>query len=411
MLNSLDIATIYVCMFLSLLVAASTMAVVWYSHFQDKAAGYWTLSYILGITASILLALQEQLGPFAPALCTALVIGANIAIFSGFRAFNGYATFKLPFFVAPAVYLLFAALEPRLYNNPNMNVLVQSIMVTGISSANAYLLLTGAGNRELPMTLPASIILMVHATARVCIVFLVLFDPAPVINTRMESTWWKLFLLEIFFNTTMMAISTIILIKDRSEQHHRIASETDDLTGIENRRAFVKKINNALLEDKPDAVLAILDVDHFKQINDTYGHDAGDKALIDLVKTVKRALPTFAMLGRMGGEEFAIFMSGRGLKHQAIFERVRAQIAQTTFEYEGLAIKLTSSIGYASVESVGCSFDNLFTAADCAMYRAKKEGRNRVLAYKPSMRIRELLDEEPDCYTDFSQVPLSLKVG
>ena len=409
MFNSLDIATIYVCLFLSLLVAASTMSVVWRSNPNESAAGFWTGAFLLGLVAACFLAMQEVLGSFVPAVCTAVVLVANLFMVAGFRAFNGLKTMPWIFAFFPVVYLLLAVTWPWLYNDPNHNALTQSVFVMGVAFINAYAVYNGAGNRELPMALPASMVLIVHGVIRGFVIVFTILDPAPVINGRMEAAWWKLFLLEIFFNTTMMAISTIILIKDRAEQRHRIASETDVLTGIANRRAFVKNINLSLENCECASVLAILDIDHFKQINDTYGHDAGDKALIDLTHLVKLELPANAMIGRMGGEEFAIYLFGALYDHNAILERVRRRVEKTSFDYKGLPINFSVSIGYASVEMVGKSFDHLFAAADCAMYMAKKEGRNRVLAYKPSMRIREVLEDGFKDYSVFSDPSLTVK--
>ena len=172
---------------------------------------------------------------------------------------------------------------------------------------------------------------------------------------------------------------------------------------------LVKNINLSLENCECASVLAILDIDHFKQINDTYGHDAGDKALIDLTHLVKLELPANAMIGRMGGEEFAIYLFGALYDHNAILERVRRRVEKTSFDYKGLPINFSVSIGYASVEMVGKSFDHLFAAADCAMYMAKKEGRNRVLAYKPSMRIREVLEDGFKDYSVFSDPSLTVK--
>nr|WP_321461623.1 GGDEF domain-containing protein [uncultured Cohaesibacter sp.] len=410
MFSSLDIATIYVCLFLSLLVAAATMATVWRSNGHEPAAGYWTLAYGLGLVGAALLAMQEVLGPFVPALSTAIILAANIGMISGFRAFNGQKTPGWLFMLVPGLYLIAAELLPWIYDDPNRNAMVQSFIVMIVAFTNAHAVIRGEGNRELPMALPASIILTIHGIVRGSVVYYALINPAPVIDSRMEAGWWKLFLLEIFFNTTMMAISTIILIKDRAEQRHRIASETDVLTGIANRRAFVNKINKVLGEAEPEAVLAILDLDHFKQVNDTYGHDAGDQVLIDFAKIAKLHLPTSALFGRMGGEEFAIYLSGKGYDHKAILDRVRRKIAYTPFDYKGLPINFTISIGFASVATAGKSFDHLFAAADCAMYLAKKEGRNRVLAYKPSMRLREVLADDFKGYGDFTESNMALKI-
>ncbi len=410
MLGTLDIATIYTCLFLSLLVAVSTMATAWRSNFRQKAAGYWTLAYVFGIVAAVFLTLQTLLGPFVPALCTAVVLAANVAMLAGFRAFNGKTTPSVLFFILPGVYLVLADNFPVLYDNPNVNAMVQSLFVVVVALTNAHAILTGVGNRELPMAVPASVVLVVHAIVRGCVIYFTLFHPAPVINGRMEADWWKLFLLEIFFNTTMMAVSTIVLIKDRAEQRHRIASETDVLTGIANRRAFVKQINRLLPESEGGAVMAVMDIDHFKQINDTYGHEAGDKVLVDFARTVRCSLPSSALFGRLGGEEFAIYFPDDNADHGAVLDQVRYHVAETTFDYRGLPIRFSVSIGFASLETAGKHFDSLFAAADCAMYLAKKEGRNRVLAYKPSMRIREALDESFKDYAELPKLPMALKV-
>jgi two-component system, cell cycle response regulator len=157
----------------------------------------------------------------------------------------------------------------------------------------------------------------------------------------------------------------------------------DDLTGLWNRRMILghleSELNRGNREQVPIAV-AIADLDFFKKINDTEGHVAGDCVLRDTAATLQLHLRSYDFIGRYGGEEFLIILPGcdtpAGLQ---IAERVRAAVAATPVKFDGLALPITVSIGLSSTADVGFDSGSLFAAADAALYRAKAEGRNRVV--------------------------------
>ena len=159
----------------------------------------------------------------------------------------------------------------------------------------------------------------------------------------------------------------------------------DPLTGLNNRRYFESHLA-ALIEQSIGAgrplSLMILDIDHFKCVNDNYGHDVGDEVLKAFAQRVKNVIRQADLLCRLGGEEFVVVMPDTGMAVAAkIAERLRARVERGLFTIEGgqKAIPVTVSIGCA--ESNGDSSpDALFKRADRALYRSKEEGRNRVTA-------------------------------
>jgi diguanylate cyclase (GGDEF)-like protein len=156
----------------------------------------------------------------------------------------------------------------------------------------------------------------------------------------------------------------------------------DPLTGLANRRQFLslaaEERKRAQRAGEPIALL-LLDVDHFKSVNDLYGHAAGDSALRALSRLLRRHLRPFDLMGRYGGEEFVILLSGAGQSGAlTAAERLRSLIASTPFDVQGI-IRLTASIGVVAVDPPHeVPFATLLAAADRALYRAKHSGRNQV---------------------------------
>jgi diguanylate cyclase (GGDEF)-like protein len=159
----------------------------------------------------------------------------------------------------------------------------------------------------------------------------------------------------------------------------------DPLTGLLNRRGF-DEAAAALIDQeiaRREQVSALLcDIDHFKRINDTYGHECGDIAIRHVATVIRSTLTTFAKvaIGRQGGEEFAVIATGRSVREIAqMAEALRANVAATPFGWEGEDIRLTISVGTSMSASTGASVQSLLSSADEALYEAKRRGRNRVV--------------------------------
>lgn len=168
----------------------------------------------------------------------------------------------------------------------------------------------------------------------------------------------------------------------------------DPLTDLPNRRAFFDRAGEACLRGAGQTPLsvAMFDIDHFKKVNDTWGHDAGDLVLKAVAEVIRRRCGTPA---RLGGEEFAVLLDGWDLLdayHEA--ERLRRDIEATRIELPDTVITVTASLGVAEhVE--GQSVDRLLKNADVALYAAKTSGRNRVVAAQATAATAERRAAEP----------------
>jgi diguanylate cyclase (GGDEF)-like protein len=181
----------------------------------------------------------------------------------------------------------------------------------------------------------------------------------------------------------------LLLCKQRDDAQMQRLATTDFLTGLANRRAFFEQAESARLLatrlNKPIALM-MLDIDHFKQLNDRFGHASGDEALVLFADTARGALRDHDIMGRLGGEEFALALPGTDLDGalQAA-ERLRIAVNQAPLITSGSGYMMTVSVGVVLVEP-GEALTAALARADHALYAAKAGGRNRVEVGAPLLR-------------------------
>ncbi|XQW83428.1 GGDEF domain-containing protein [Thalassotalea piscium] len=252
--------------------------------------------------------------------------------------------------------------------------LVSFIMIIGIITAaalsmsslyKAYLIFFFC------MITPQIVILLYHGEQQHIgvVIFTMIYIPATILLSK------------AIFNSRVSSIEAHDELAEKAEELHQL-SITDSLTHIYNRRYFFSVCDDIILiaeREKQKISLLMIDVDHFKGVNDSYGHQAGDFVLINLVKNIQHLMRKSDVFARVGGEEFAILLNNTSLdKATVVAEKIRAMVENSVFMYNSVAIKITLSIGISELNQENNSIEQLFKKADNQLYGAKHNGRNRV---------------------------------
>lgn len=202
----------------------------------------------------------------------------------------------------------------------------------------------------------------------------------------------------LLFNR-MRASTEAILMREAKASHE---ARHDPLSGLPNRAVFCDALANNI-EDLPnrDSSIAVLllDLDKFKDVNDTFGHAAGDKVIVDFGNRVRALLRQTDVIARLGGDEFAVLQTGVNAHGEASrLAQAIIDAANRPFSMEGAVMRIGVTIGVAFAPDDGMEVATILRAADTALYRAKNEGRNRFALYEHRMseaeRIRKLVDDE-----------------
>jgi diguanylate cyclase (GGDEF)-like protein len=197
---------------------------------------------------------------------------------------------------------------------------------------------------------------------------------------RKELEAGRLYLLLLF--TVLLSVAFWLVRTKRSQLKFQKLACFDSLTGILNHQHFVWEAEQALRYAEKSArhvCVVVIDLDHFKRINDTYGHAVGDAVLIRIVALCQAHLRSIDVFGRLGGEEFGLVLPECALGDaMQIVERIRAAIAATPFHERIIEGAISASFGLASTDAGGYVLPALMAKADAALYRAKHRGRNRV---------------------------------
>ncbi|HOL38419.1 MAG TPA: GGDEF domain-containing protein [Rubrivivax sp.] len=160
---------------------------------------------------------------------------------------------------------------------------------------------------------------------------------------------------------------------------------TDELTGVANRRRFMERLQaeheRLLRHPHLQCALLALDIDHFKQVNDTHGHAAGDAVLVEVARAMRLATRQQDLVARWGGEEFMILLPDTGrAEATALAQRLRRQVQSARIAHGAGVLGVTVSIGVGALSSADDALEHVLRRADRALYRAKSAGRNAVAA-------------------------------
>jgi diguanylate cyclase (GGDEF)-like protein len=188
----------------------------------------------------------------------------------------------------------------------------------------------------------------------------------------------------MLIDATLLALALAYQLRVSQEKRIRAErlAQMDPLTGLNNRRAFYDKTGSLWsngIRHEHDTSVMLLDIDRFKQINDTYGHAHGDEVLKALADILKQSIRQGDVLARWGGEEFIVFLPETSLQDAAaLAERLRAAVADARIPREQGITAVTASFGVAQKEARHATLDALIASADACQYQSKLQGRNRV---------------------------------
>ena len=195
-----------------------------------------------------------------------------------------------------------------------------------------------------------------------------------------------------------------VITQGLQEAAHRIAERDahltylalhDELTGLPNRAALLAELNQVLKgRQRPLGAVLFIDLDQFKYVNDTLGHQAGDAILVQATNRIKEALGEFGMLARLSGDEFCIVAAGVTARAaQQMAERILQQLTRIPFVHSGQSFNITCSIGVAAL-ALSSSSDEMMAAADLACQKAKTDGRNRVRIFEPGTGAIQVIKKD-----------------
>jgi diguanylate cyclase (GGDEF)-like protein len=313
-------------------------------------------------------------------LANALLLLSFAITWSGARVFDGRPPLPMYIVAGPVAWLVVAHLPS--FAEIQIRVLVASGIVTCYTWLAAWEFWRGR-NEPLVSRWPAIFMLFAHGSLFLLRTPLAAVLPwTPANGDVFDSVWLTVLSFEALLFTIAIAFILLAMAKERTEHRHKTAAMVDPLTGIANRRSFLQEGNDLVkrhaADARPAAVL-LIDLDHFKSINDRFGHAIGDRVLQVFAEAAKANLHACDLVGRLGGEEFAAVLCDAGReKALALAERIRASFAEAAAEVDGRPVAATLSIGVALNADQPLDVPELLRQADQALYHAKERGRNRV---------------------------------
>lgn len=350
------------------------LLLLWIQERGIRALAWWGTAYLIGASAVFLWGTHSKIPFLAPEVPTALLFVACGLIWNGARLFHGRPVLAGGLFIGAVVWLG-ACVSADFVNWTQGRVILSSLIIA------AYTFLTAIELRRERRGPPRAPLLkyaapVLHGAVFLSPILLVLLFP----RATDTHAWFALFALETLLYVVATAFIVAIMAKDQVALVHKTAAMTDPLTGLFNRRAFFEAGQRLIgYQARRGGAVSVLafDLDHFKAINDRFGHAGGDDALRSFASTAGGRMRATDIIGRLGGEEFAAILPGNAAEAAIVAERVRTAFQAAAVEISGFRMNATVSIGVACAPAP-VSIETLMQRADAALYRAKAGGRNRV---------------------------------
>jgi diguanylate cyclase (GGDEF)-like protein len=366
----------------------------WWREPTSPLTGWWGLAQLV-MCAGIILAFVAARTNDANlhAFGQAWIIFSAALMWMAARQFEGRTLHPVWIIAWPVGFLMAQSLG--YLGSFDMRLILVCTVLAGLSFAAAREL-SRDGSERLTSRWPAVILLIATGAGYLAWLPLTLTMPIHDASLIFASSWFPAVILIATLCRVALAFAVLAMVKERQELKQRTDALTDPLTGLPNRRALFEAAemlsqHSRYLKGDPISVL-VFDLDHFKKVNDTFGHRLGDRVLQLFADVLSEKLETGSIVGRLGGEEFAAILPGANLETAAVTaDAVRATFELSAASIDGLPVAGTVSVGAAAHDDIDCDLGALFHRADGALYAAKNAGRNRVELIGP---------HEPMCFDD-----------
>lgn len=374
--NTLFLLTIDVEAILGLL-----LLLVWVQNTRVHAVAWWASAHLMRATSVMLYGLYGSVPDLISIDLPNVILFSSFGVtWNGARVFNGRAALPGSLIAGAGVWLAVSQ-WPGFEPGSEVRGQLSAMIIAGYIWLTAYEFWR-ARNEPLVSRWPAIVLFVANGAMFLLRTPLNALLHGKETDNILSSAWISVLSLEAFLMTIATAFILLAMSKERTELRHKTAAMIDPLTGLLNRRAFLADaealLQQQIARDRPIGVL-LIDLDHFKSINDRFGHAVGDKVLQIFANTARASLRQTDLVGRLGGEEFTVVLADASMDNAyLVADRLRKAFAAAAAVIDGEPLYATASVGVSVIVDPRQDLTKLITLADQALYLAKARGRNRV---------------------------------
>ena len=388
----MDLRTLFILTVLINIIIAFIMAIYWRTQKTYAGFGYWTLANVAMTVTFSLFALKG----IAPEFVT-VVIANTSAVSGAFFRYAGVRFFwgaeSLPHLRFHQTVVAVCALLLTYYTCIDDNIVLRlfavSLIISGYFLATARNMIKGATQGYPYEAWTLALLNLVYATLMMGRAFEWLIFPEArhlLIASSMSTLYFSsILLLEVTTALLFLMLNSQRLAKNLLQMQGDLEklAASDMLTGLYNRRKLEEvctaALTHARVHNRPSALL-LIDLDHLKQMNDTFGHPAGDALINTVVKTIRSQLRDQDILGRLGGDEFVVVLPATPEDAAKTFaDQIRQSVQCQPFLWEDQEMAMSISVGVAALSDADCNWQDWLKRADTNLYQAKKGGRNQIV--------------------------------
>ncbi|MEI2298452.1 GGDEF domain-containing protein [Ensifer sp. MJa1] len=379
-MGTLHTPTIMFSSFATLIIFGVFFGLAWWQERKSVELMLWSSAFFTGAFGFVLLALRGDGYQFVTiSLGNALAVLALAMIWLGLRAFDNQPLKVVSALAGPAIWIAITYFSDHFRESVTSRIVLYSVLIFVYSTLVALEIFRSDNFRRLPSSYIVAFVFGSHGVFYLVRIPLVLLWPLTgnTASGAEQPLWYQFVTFELFLHCLAGGFVFFALVKERTQHRYKLASETDALTGVPNRRAFLAQFDAFLTTPKGGALL-YMDIDHFKAINDRFGHAAGDQVLMDFAEIAARTVPGGAIVARMGGEEFAACLPAADHTEAiAVAERIRSDFETRRLGTAKGVVSATVSIGVSTFIGREEAHQVICTA-DAALYAAKSAGRNTI---------------------------------